>query len=285
MASGDPAAPGRAQGRARPTPGQLQTGETHTRNQRFSWLETPVEVQRPTFQQFSSPANSIIDESPISPPDAYQNWHTHQQAHALPSLTEQKAHPERTGSPYNLPAPTETHPAYFAPVVEETQPAQSELRQPVATDTKETLEDVKSSINAPTPKPLSHPRKESAVVLKPDGDGSTLVYNPKSLAGPNAALENHRPGQAAHPNAAVEPEWKHGLCLLASIQRARVRKLYHLNGSFGSDCLKSLCCCCCVLMQDEREVRDREDLIRRHAGPASTAYTTPPAMTYAPPPR
>ncbi|KAL9058884.1 MAG: hypothetical protein Q9206_001717 [Seirophora lacunosa] len=211
MAFGDPAAPGRAQGRARPTPGQLQTGETHTRNQRFSWLETPLEVQRPTFQQFSSPANSIIDESPISPPDAYQNWHTHQQAHALPSLTEQKAHPERPGSPYNFPAPTETHPAYFAPVVEETQPAQSELRQPVATDTKETLEDVKSSINAPTPKPLSHPRKESAVVLKPDGDGSTLVYNPKSLAGPNAALENHRPGQAAHPNAAVEPEWKHGL--------------------------------------------------------------------------
>ncbi|KAL9011019.1 MAG: hypothetical protein Q9173_004104 [Seirophora scorigena] len=215
MASGDPAAGGRAQGRARPTPGQLQTGETHTRQQRFSWQETPLEVQRPTFQQFSSPANSIIDESPIFPPDGYQDWHTHQQAHAVPGHTAQKVHAEQTGSPYNFPAPTETHPAYFAPVVEETQPAQSELRQPVATDTtdtKETPEDVKSSINAPTPKPLSHPRKESAVVLKPDGDGSTLVYNPKSLAGPNAALENHRPGQAAHPNAAVEPEWKHGLC-------------------------------------------------------------------------
>lgn len=73
--------------------------------------------------------------------------------------------------------------------------------------------------------------------------------------------------------------------LLASIQRTRIRKLYKLDGSFGSDCLKSFCCCCCVIMQDEREVRDREELIRRHAGPASAAYTTTPAMTYVPPPR
>ena len=40
-------------------------------------------------------------------------------------------------------------------------------------------------------------------------------------------------------------------------------------------------------MQDEREVRDREDLIRRYAGPGGGpyGYTAPSSMTYAPPPR
>ena len=72
---------------------------------------------------------------------------------------------------------------------------------------------------------------------------------------------------------------------LAAIQRARIRKIYKLNGSFGSDCVKSLCCCCCVVAQDEREVRDREEQIRRNAGPASGAYVPPGQMTYEPPPR
>jgi len=73
--------------------------------------------------------------------------------------------------------------------------------------------------------------------------------------------------------------------ILAAIQQTRIRKIYHLNGSIGNDCIKSLCCCCCVLMQNEREVRRREELLRRHAGPASAAYIPPGTMVYAPPPR
>lgn len=76
-----------------------------------------------------------------------------------------------------------------------------------------------------------------------------------------------------------------GTGILAAIHRTRIRKLYHLEGSFGTDCVKSLCCCCCVVMQNEREVRDREELIRRHAGPATGAYVPPGAMIYSPPPR
>jgi hypothetical protein len=38
-------------------------------------------------------------------------------------------------------------------------------------------------------------------------------------------------------------------------------------------------------MQNEREVRDREELIRRQAGPVTGAYISPNPMTYAPPPR
>lgn len=77
----------------------------------------------------------------------------------------------------------------------------------------------------------------------------------------------------------------HHTGLFAAIQQTRIRKLYHLNGSIGNDCIKSLCCCCCVLMQNEREVRSREELIRRHAGPAIGAYISLGTMVYAPPPR
>lgn len=85
----------------------------------------------------------------------------------------------------------------------------------------------------------------------------------------------------------IEPaiiQWLIDAGIFAAIQRARVRKLYYLDGSIGDDCLKALCCCCCVIMQDEREVRDREELIRRNAGPSITAYSMNPTMSYAPPP-
>lgn len=72
---------------------------------------------------------------------------------------------------------------------------------------------------------------------------------------------------------------------LAAIQRARIRKMYKINGSLGSDCIKSLCCCCCVLALDEREVREREGFMRRNAGPATGSYIPQGQMSYEPPPR
>ncbi|KAL8835758.1 MAG: hypothetical protein Q9170_003190 [Blastenia crenularia] len=356
MTSANPSAQGQYQSKAQPSPGQLQTNDISTRSQRFSWQDTPLEVQGATSQQYSSPTNSTIDESPVSPRDGYQAFPSN---HTQRARSVEKPPVGRTGSPYNLPSPVGTHPAHYAPVVETQQPQQREYGLS-SSESKKTSEGPKSP--APSSRPLgtSHYYKDSATVIKPDTDQPTLVYNPSSLAGPNVAAENHRPGQVAHPNATIEPEWKHGLCeidtlccvglccpcivygktqyrisrktqkedptnmlgyescngscglmalacgfqcksvcrrldlkarlimlpgVLASIQRARIRKLYHLNGDLGSDCLKSLCCCCCVIMQDEREVRDREETIRRHAGPASAAYTTSPTMKYAPPPR
>ena len=79
------------------------------------------------------------------------------------------------------------------------------------------------------------------------------------------------------------------LGILAAIERTRIRKAFSLEGSIGSDCVTSLYCCCCVLIQNEREVRDREELIRRYAGPATgagtVAYVPPGPMAYALPPR
>ena len=369
MSSDNPPARGEPPARFRPAPGQLQTNNTSNRNQRFSWQDTPLEIQRPTFQQFSSPTNSVIDESPISTPDGYQPFPTFHQPREATQYPFEKSPVERIGSPYNLPGPRGTHPAYFAPVAEELEQRQSGPQLPAspqpnlssgAADPEKAREPVKSSPPAPIPNAYPQQQKDHRDAIKPDLDRPALIYNPSSLAGPNATIENHRPGQVAHPNATIEADWKHGLCevdtlccvglccpcivygktqyrmsrktqkedatnllgyrscngscglmglacgfhceychlecdlgveltimrgIFASIQRARVRKLYSIKGDFASDCLKSLCCCCCVIMQDEREVRDREDLIRRHAGPATTVYTNPPTMTYAPPPK
>ncbi|KAL8751961.1 MAG: hypothetical protein Q9199_006071 [Rusavskia elegans] len=238
MSSNNPPAAGQPAERLRPTPGQLQTSNTSTRNQRFSWQETPREAQRPIFQQFSSPPNSVIDESPISPPDGYQAFPSFPQPQGVTQYPVEKRPVERTGSPYNLPGPHETHPAYFAPVAEQFDRQQSGPQQPApqqpnitsgaTTDPKKAREPVDPSPPAPTSGTDPQQRKGDAEVIKPDVDKPPLIYNPNSLAGPNAALDNHCPGQVAHPNATVEPDWKHGLCEVDTL------------------CCVGLCCPCIV---------------------------------------
>ncbi|KAL8770903.1 MAG: hypothetical protein Q9209_003554 [Squamulea sp. 1 TL-2023] len=237
MSSNKPPAPGQPPERLRPTPDQLQTDNTTHRSQRFSWQQTPLEVQQPTFQQFSSPANSIIDESPISSPDGYQAYPSFPQPQDVAQYPIDKPSVQRIDSPYNLPGPHGTHPAYFAPVVDESvqrQPVQQQPGpdQPEITSEKtgpeKAREPVQTSPPASFPDAYTQERKDSAQVVKPDIDKSALVYSPNSLAGPNATLENHRPGQVAHPNATVEPEWKHGLCEVDTL------------------CCVGLCCPCIV---------------------------------------
>ena len=354
---------GRGNG-ARVSPGQLQT-QNIDRNPRYSYMRTPVEMQRPVFQQFSSPTNSTIDESPISPA-TYSTLPIILQDEEGYHYPIEKAPIERTSSPYDFPPPQEVHPAHFAPYAEPSPivPRQEPVfpRQINSTDqvyikppdTQGARHPARQLAPSPTPQPVPSPTptpypipqqsKEKPSVIVADKSPKQPAYNPQSLAGPNGptiTLENHRPGQVLHPNSVVNPEWKHDLCefdatccmglfcpcivygktqyrlsrkaqkkdptdllgyetcngsctfmalacgfqwIFAAIQRTRIRKLYHLNGSFGSDCLKSLCCCCCVIMQDEREVKEREGLISSYAGPAS-AYVSPDGMTYAPPPR
>ncbi|KAI4232295.1 MAG: hypothetical protein L6R40_007441 [Gallowayella cf. fulva] len=213
------AAQGEPPGSIRPTPGQLQTNGAAMRNQRFSWQETPLDVQRSTFQQFSSPTNSTIDESPISPRDGYRPFPDIPQPQGASQYPVEKPTVDRTASPYHLSGPHGTHPAYFAPVVEEPTQRQPRPQAPAApqpkpaatTNSEKGREAVRSS--PPPAQSDAYPRypKDGTEIIKADIDKSTPVYNPSSLAGPNATLENHRPGQVAHPNAAVEPDWKHGL--------------------------------------------------------------------------
>ncbi|KAL9000281.1 MAG: hypothetical protein Q9169_000998 [Polycauliona sp. 2 TL-2023] len=232
MASSNLPAPGQPTAGLRPTPGHLQTNDTSDRNQRFSWQETPRDAPRPIFHQFSSPPNSAIDESPISPPDDYQTFSTFPQPQEVTHFPVEKPPVERTGSPYDLPGLQRTHPAYFAPVAEELDRQQPRPQQPNpisgAAGSEKPGGPVDPSIPAPTSSADQQPREKGPDVIRSDLDKPSLIYNPDSLAGPNATLENHRPGQAAHPNATIEPEWKHGLCEMDRL------------------CCVGLCCPCIV---------------------------------------
>lgn len=229
MASGNRPVQGQLQPKVRPSPGQLDTHNPPMREQRFSWQDTPLEVQGETYQQFSSPTNSTIDESPISPREEHHPFSGTPQERAHSEYTIEKPPVERTSSPYNFPTPAGTHPAYYAPFVEDPQsPQQQPERGHPSSDLKKGLEDGISPTESSVPNAAMQGRKDNPVVFTPAMDKSTLVYNPNSLAGPNAALENHRPGQVAHPNATIEPEWKHGLCEVDTL------------------CCTGLCCPCIV---------------------------------------
>lgn len=71
--------------------------------------------------------------------------------------------------------------------------------------------------------------------------------------------------------------------LFPMVQRTRLRHMYKLEGSILGDCAKGVCCCCCVAVQNEREVKLREEAKRQWAGPVNTdVYKSPPQMKYAP---
>ncbi|KAL4901627.1 hypothetical protein BDW74DRAFT_170078 [Aspergillus multicolor] len=77
--------------------------------------------------------------------------------------------------------------------------------------------------------------------------------------------------------------------LLATIQHTRTRRAYGIQGSIASDCVRATCCTCCTLIQDEKEIRKREEeraSAARAAGAALVSpYLAPVPMSYGPPQR
>ncbi|KAF2825772.1 PLAC8-domain-containing protein [Ophiobolus disseminans] len=71
--------------------------------------------------------------------------------------------------------------------------------------------------------------------------------------------------------------------LFPMLQRTRIRHAYKLGGSMAGDLLRGCCCCCCVAVQNEREVKGREEASMRWAGPASSdVYARQGGMVYKP---
>ncbi|QSS55159.1 DUF614 domain-containing protein [Histoplasma capsulatum var. duboisii H88] len=68
--------------------------------------------------------------------------------------------------------------------------------------------------------------------------------------------------------------------LLATIQHSRTRRAYGIPGSIPSDCVRATCCTCCTLIQDEKEIKTREEGARQTV---STPYLPPSHMTFSPP--
>ncbi|KAK2839147.1 hypothetical protein FQN49_006429 [Arthroderma sp. PD_2] len=74
--------------------------------------------------------------------------------------------------------------------------------------------------------------------------------------------------------------------LLATIQHTRTRRAYGIPGGIMSDCVRASCCTCCTLIQDEREIKAREEFSRTGGGnTVSVPYAAPGHMTFSPPPR
>ena len=65
------------------------------------------------------------------------------------------------------------------------------------------------------------------------------------------------------------------------MQRARVRHTYKLEGDITGDCVRAACCCCCTILQNEKEVKSREEAKRQLAGPGQ-GYKSVGQMKYLP---
>ena len=199
-------------------PGLLHTQNLHS-NSRFSYAETPEQIQPTVFQQFSSPTNSTIDESPIDFGLHQQNLRDVQEHEDRSLYLVEKQTPDRIHSPFSISTPIEPHPALSAPYEDAQTPMEPSAALPYPTNGRSTpvLAQQKSSDYQ-----LSN--TQSAIPIQGvEGDRKdgirnttlpqrTLTYNPYSPAGPDVSLANHRPGQVAHPNSEIDPKWKHGMC-------------------------------------------------------------------------
>ena len=206
-----PSAPRSRNDGPRATP-PLQTTSSRSPQTRYSYMETPVEMQRPVFQQFSSPTNSTIDESPISPasPSRGLPGYDHESMRGTP-IPEEKALEAQLQAP-----PAKTHPAFTAPYTEDARRPQQQ-RSRSATPIR-----APNPPQSPGPIPLKSYNNGTATATSstqstasPDpklGIERRETYNPNSLQGPNVDPSDHRPGQVSHPNATIDPHWKHGLC-------------------------------------------------------------------------
>lgn len=144
-------------------------------NQRYSYMETPLEMERSTFEQyhqFSSPTNSVIDESPITPSTPGRGLPAYpqgSQAMTSPPLPVEKAQIE---------SPQQRHPAFHALANPDAQSPQSPLANaaqspgpiPVKMQDKRTPPAVARVNNTFEPPPTSPVERRG-------------IYNPDSLTG------------------------------------------------------------------------------------------------------
>ena len=326
----------------------LQTSSQQTPDVRYSFTDTPMEMQRPSYNHpLSSPTNSTIDESPISPAST---------SRFPPSYSEGEHPPPVSAEKSQVQSPQDVHPAFFAPYRDHTTPQQPQhVRRveqsdsptkaplsPYATSGPVVLTSLGGTNSSPPIPAVQSPLSQSSQHnFKPNIEPDTNFPAPPPNQS-NTDPSSHRPGQVAHSKSTSSREWKHGLCepspvcctavfcpcivygktmyrlsqkmakqdptdllgyetcngacglmalacgfqwALAWIQRMRIRKIYDIEGGVGGDCVESFYCFCCVLARDEREIRDREDLMRRREGPSSGTYVSHGGMAYAPPPR
>ncbi|KAL4782217.1 PLAC8 family-domain-containing protein [Aspergillus varians] len=309
----------------------LDTSNIGVNDQRYSYMQTPLEMTPPNQPRLPTVQNTYTTHHP--PPDDLEKS---QFATQIPDIQQHPAN----NAPFadHIPQQAATEPSG-----QTIDPPSSPGPLPIKTDFyTQGYEDGQRNLSiAPDANPLQSP---------------TIPYFPppvKSPAPQRAATGftpyQHQPGQISHPNQQVKGGgWRHGLCdcssigtcclgvlcpcilygktqhrlsmrsrkedptnmlgfetcngsctamallcgcqwLLATIQHSRTRRAYGIQGSIASDCVRATCCMCCTLIQDEKEIREREE-DRAKAARASGAtlispYLAPVPMSYGPPPR
>lgn len=191
-------------------PISLQTSALVNRDARYSYTDTPTELRGPNFQASSSPVNSVIEESPIQVPEKrLPNHITQAQSTEFPV---EKVPVSTLDTSYNLEPPYQVHPALYAPLAGSTkisdEAQNTETRRPAEALPNKMREQPMSPVYNPTGlQRETEPGRTTSTIAH-----TRSLYDPDSLAGPNIIIENHYPGQVSHPNATVNPKWKHGLC-------------------------------------------------------------------------
>ncbi|KAK6814644.1 hypothetical protein RU639_009300 [Aspergillus parasiticus] len=305
---------------------QLRLDTSVGGNQRYSFIETPLEMHASGLrngqqQQEIPPSQSLTVSNPDTAPA--QAAAEQEQPQRLPPLNEKAQYVRQEAvAPGNPGGPNpEEHPAISAPYADVVpQPVQQHdavvpdysyavpppnSPGPLPTKTYPETPAQVARIHTMTIAPDTNPLQSPQVPYFPGPPtASGTSYTP--LTDDVAAY--HQPGQASHPNQHImsrkeDPtnmlghETCNGSCtamallcgcqwLMATIQHRRTRKAYGIRGDIASDCVRATCCTCCTLIQDEKEIKKREE-DRANAARATGAtlvspYLAPPQMAYGP---
>ncbi|KAE8349754.1 DUF614 domain protein [Aspergillus coremiiformis] len=318
-------------------------------NQRYSFLETPLEMHAPGLRNAISNSDTILGQTTAE----------QRQPQCLPQVNEKAQHlqQEAVAPAYPSGPNFDDHPANHAPFADEVpQPVQqydavvpgysyavpppnSPRPLPVKTypETPEQVARSHTGAIVPDMNPLQLPRL-------PYFPGPPVVSGASYTPLADDLTAYHQPGQISHPNQHVNGgSWSHDLCdcsniwtsclgftcpcilygktqyrlsriskkedptnmlghetcngsctamavlcgcqwLMATVQHRRIRKVYGIQGDTASDCVRATCCTCCTLIQDENEIRKREEERASTARATGTTfvspYLAPPQMSY-----
>ncbi|KAL1965684.1 hypothetical protein VTN77DRAFT_5184 [Rasamsonia byssochlamydoides] len=346
---------------------QPRLDTSHVPQQRYSYVETPIEMSLPGSQSRGPGAQlpSVADadtkvNANINPPPPAE---TPQPASNLASekreleqARQMRLQEEQAISPGNK-GPL-VHPALFAPYADD---IEEQSQRPAPQTSPQSP--CRSPPHSPGPLPIKHPRPPPIQpgLIAPDANPLQTPRSPpaakgafrpivaRDATGSDEAHPNHLPGQISHPEQEIKGgTWSTSFgecsdigtcclgiwcpcilygrtqyrlsrksrredptnllgfeacngsctamallcgcqCILAAIQHTRTRKTYEIEGDICTDYVRASCCICCTLIQDDREIRKREEARAYSAQVSGTAliapYIPPGPMQYPPPPK
>ncbi|GLA69494.1 hypothetical protein AtubIFM55763_009448 [Aspergillus tubingensis] len=242
-------------------------------NPRYSYMETPLEMH--------APGSRLTDE--ITPPAAAPSAEPQTvMEHFQPPLNEKSQQYQQDMAVQGYPCGPnlEQHPANYAPYADEIQQVQQNPKVP----------EYSYAQPPQSPGPLPVKRDLEMAEPLPKKEPMAVVPDTNPLHSPQLP---QFPPPVAHgaPTTPVGFDLMayHRPGFLAAYQRRRTRKAYQIEGDIVSDCVRATCCTCCTLIQNEVEVKKREEERGRYASATGAAlvspYLPPTQMSYGPPPR